>query len=122
MANIPAVSYWDGTEWVGLPGFRGEQGEGGKPAFVKTTETTLLASGWSGGSQTISVTGATADKTKTHIIFDVSMEATAEEIEAAISGIVRATAQGDGSLTVTAFGDAPTIDIPVSVMVTGVEG
>lgn len=93
----------------------------GKPVGVSAT---LLAANWSGEGpyvQTIAVAGMTADKEKTHAFFDIAMGATADEVEAAVAGIIRATAQGAGTIVVTAFGEMPSVDIPVNVIVMGAE-
>ena len=74
--------------------------------------TTLLAASWSNKSQTINVTGVTADNTVL-----VSANPTSVE-EYSASGII-CTAQGAGTLTFT-YEFAPTNDLVVNVVILGV--
>lgn len=80
----------------------------------------LYADGWTDGSparQTMNIGGVAADRANIHIVFDLAENASQAETEAAFAGILRATGQGDGTLTVTAFGDVPKIDIPVNALI-----
>lgn len=81
---------------------------------------TLTAAGWNGASapytQTVSVTGATASN---NIIFDLGMGITASQLEAGVDAMLKATSQGTGTVTITAFGDKPAVDIPVQFIIIG---
>lgn len=82
-----------------------------KAAYVQTT---LQASAWSDGVQTVAVEGVTA-KSAGDVGLDDSIEA--EEYAAAAMARLMKTGQGAGTITVTAFGEVPTIDIPIMVRV-----
>lgn len=74
---------------------------------------TLTASGWSNGSQTITVTGIAADSNG-----NVGLSASANNtaIAAASEAQLCVTAQAANSLTITARGVVPTCDIPVTII------
>ena len=74
---------------------------------------TLLASGWSSGQQTISVTGVTASSNG---IIGLSQSATSAQLEAARDAELQITGQGNGTVTITANNGAPSVDIPVVVI------
>ena len=85
-----------------------------------------LGNGWSSSSpytQTISVTGVTATN---NIVVGLAASATATQYDAACSAKILCTAQGPGTITLTAYGDEPIdptnntpVDIPFTVIVTG---
>lgn len=75
----------------------------------------LLMSAWSDDSpyvQTISVEGLTADQNG---IITIGQNITTEQLEDVVAADMRISDQADGSLTVTAYGDKPTRDIPVTI-------
>ena len=77
----------------------------------------LLMSAWSDDSpyvQTISVEGLTADQNG---IITIGQNITTEQLE--VKADMRISDQADGSLTVTAYGDKPTRDIPVTIILLG---
>ena len=79
----------------------------------------LLMSAWSDNSpyiQTISVDSLTADQNG---IITIGQNITTEQIEDVVAADMRITDQADGSLTVTAYGDKPTRDIPVTIILLG---
>lgn len=85
----------------------------------ETAAAVLYADCWAGGppaQQTLNIGGITADGQNVHVVFDLAGNASQEQTEAAVAGILRATGQGEGALTVTAFGEVPKIDIPVNVL------
>lgn len=92
---------------------------GGKAAPA-TVQTVSAASGsWSSATpptQTIQVTGVTANN---NIIVGIASTATSTQYEAATAAKLLCTAQGAGTITLTAFGDKPTVNIPISVMILG---
>lgn len=79
----------------------------------------LLMSAWSNNSpyvQTISVDGLAA---KQNGIITIGQNITTEQLEDVVAADMRITDQVDGSLTVTAYGDKPTRDIPVTIILLG---
>ena len=75
---------------------------------------TLTAAGWSDGVQTLSVSAVTASNNGS---LRIAQSATDEQFAAWGAAQPRVTAQAAGSLTVKAVGTAPTIDIPVEVVI-----
>ena len=75
--------------------------------------TTLLASAWSAGQQTVAIEGMTAD---TDGVVGISQLISDAELEAVKSAELYVCGQGDGTLTIAAFGDVPTCDIPIVVI------
>ena len=67
-------------------------------------------------SQTISVDGLTEEQNG---IITIGQNITTEQIEDAVDADMRISSQADGSLTVTAYGDKPTRDIPVTIILLG---
>ncbi len=79
----------------------------------------LLMSAWSDDSpyvQTISVEGLNADQNG---IITIGQNITTEQLEDVVAADMRISDQADGSLTVTAYGDKPTRDIPVIIILLG---
>lgn len=79
----------------------------------------LLMSAWSDDSpyvQTISVEGLNADQNG---IITIGQNITTEQLEDVVAADMRISDQADGSLTVTAYGDKPTRDIPVTIILLG---
>ena len=74
---------------------------------------TLLASAWSAGQQTVAIEGMTAD---TDGVGGISQLIADAELEAVKSAELYVCGQGDGTLTIAAFGDVPTCDIPIVVI------
>lgn len=79
----------------------------------------LLMSAWSDDSpyvQTISVEGLNADQNG---IITIGQNITTEQLEDVVAADMRISDQTDGTLTVTAYGDKPTRDIPVTIILLG---
>ena len=85
-------------------------------APVNAFNVTLAAASWSNSNYVINNASITANEL---VIVDLSVSITAEQVEAAIAATIRPTAQTAGSVTLTAFGDVPAIDIPVSIWLLG---
>lgn len=85
-------------------------------AVVKTG--TLTASGWTGETapyiQTVAIEGITAD---TNGYAGIPDTATDEQFLASTTAILRLAGQGDGTITVKAYGTKPAVDIPIAVVV-----
>lgn len=92
---------------------------GAAPAAILRTAT-LSAASWAGSSapytQTVSVSGITASSVASA---GLSMGATGAQAQAARAAALLATAQGAGAITFSAFGDKPTVDLPVGVVILG---
>ncbi len=80
---------------------------------AQTAQATLLASGWADGVQSLAIGGLSAEGAGA--IYPAST-ATAEQVLAYGAAIPYVTGQAAGSVTITAAGSIPTIDIPVEVM------
>ena len=79
----------------------------------------LSMSAWSENapySQTISVDGLTEEQNG---IITIGQNITTEQLEDVVAADMRISDQADGSLTVTAYGDKPTRDIPVTIILLG---
>lgn len=76
----------------------------------------LSAASWSDNTYTLAVTGATADNV---VELTPAPSITADQVEALQAANIIGTAQSTDSITLTAFGDVPTIDIPIIVIVRG---
>lgn len=80
----------------------------------RSVETTLLKDGWRSGMQTLTVEGVTS---KTNGVIGVAHTISETQMEAAKTAEMYVCGQADGTITVAAFGDAPTAqDIPVVVI------
>lgn len=81
---------------------------------------TLPASGWSEGSspcfQTISVEGLTASQNG---VIGVAQDITTQQMEVVCAAELHVSGQSDGAITITANGDRPTCDIPVTIILIG---
>lgn len=88
-----------------------------------TLDLVLSANSWNGTeapyTQTINNELITSDCDG---MISFSTTITDEELEVASAGKIRLTEQGDGFITVTASGDLPTIDLPITLMLFGVSG
>lgn len=82
---------------------------------VRTQTATLTASGWSGAApctQAVAVAGLGAEALA---VVGLSHSATAAQREACRAARLTPTAQAAGSVTVTADGARPTVDIPICI-------
>lgn len=80
-------------------------------------ESVLLMSAWSDVApyvQTISIENLTANQNG---LITIGQDITTEQVENVIAAEMRISNQTDGSLTVTAYGDKPTCDIPVIIII-----
>lgn len=88
-----------------------------KTTISTTTKSiTLSASGWSSGTYTISDSLITTTSNQEII---PSPSISADQYKALVKASLVATGQSAGSVTIKAFGAAPTIDIPVTVIFRG---
>lgn len=89
----------------------GAKGGGSKAYFG-----TLLASGWSSGEQTLVFEDVNADSNG---MMGVPQTISDTEMEAAKTAELYVCGQGAGTVRVAAFGDVPTRDIPVVLILVG---
>lgn len=80
---------------------------------VTNVQATLLANAWSGNSQTVEVEGMTATRTG---LVGLAITATATERQACRNAILVMTAQGTDSITITADGTVPSINLPINIL------
>lgn len=86
-------------------------------AAVSTIVTaTLSASGWSSGTYVLTVSGVTATSNQ-EILPAVGI--TAEQLEALQAANIQDGGQAVNNITLKAYGDVPTIDIPIRVIKRG---
>lgn len=85
-----------------------------KANIIDCFDTTLAAASWSDKTYTVSVLTLAADD---DMVVGLAQTATEEQAEACRSAMIRASAQAEGSFTMTADGDIPAIDIPIAVMI-----
>ena len=83
-----------------------------------STDVTPFHDGWAyftpdAGQQTVAIEGMTAD---TDGVVGISQLISDAELEAVKSAELYVCGQGDGTLTIAAFGDVPTCDIPIVVI------
>ncbi len=85
-----------------------------KAAPATDTSATLTAAGWTGTAAPYTQTVAVADLSATaKLTVGLAATITAEQYEAAAAAMLLATAQAAGSVTVSAFGEKPTVDVPI---------
>lgn len=107
----------DGAQ--GPPGAAGERGEPGPPITL-TPVNVSLGTEWVGTdapfTQTVAVTGITATN---HALFDAAGTASAAQINALTDAVILAASQTTNSITFKAFGEKPTITIPLTILILG---
>lgn len=85
-----------------------------------SVELILTAAGWAESdgqyTQTIAVDGVTAEQNG---LISVSQAASKEQREAARNAILDMLSQGEGSITVAAYGEKPTVNIPIELVLIG---
>lgn len=90
---------------------------------ASSQDAVLRAAGWSGTSapytQTVPVSIVKNPAIDGYV--GLAETVTTEQWNAAALARLRKTAQGNGTITITAEGDRPAIDIPITVVLTGME-
>ena len=81
-----------------------------------SVESVLKAGNWVNNMQTVTVAGM---KASSNGGAGLSMSASKEQVEAAAAAMLKPTAKADGSITITAFGDVPEIDLPIEILIVG---
>ena len=90
----------------------------GKADKSESLSLTATAAGWSSAeppTQTISATGVTASNN----ILVGAGSLTSQQQEAMVAAQIMCTAQASGTITLTAYGEKPTIDLPIAVIILG---
>lgn len=80
------------------------------------TPATLLSTGWTGDTYTLSVAGVTAGSAQEIL---PALAITEEQLEALQGANIQDAGQSAGSITLKAFGDVPTIDLPIRIIKRG---
>ena len=88
----------------------------GAAAKATIVTATLAANGWSNGAYILTVSGVTATSNQ-EILPAVNI--TAEQLEALQGANIQDGGQTAGNITLKAYGDVPTIDIPIRVIKRG---
>lgn len=92
----------------------------GKAQRSAIVNATLTAGGWTGDTapfqQVIAIDGLTAEQNGSA---SLAQNVSAEQLSAAKAASMRVSAQGEGTLTITADGDKPAVDIPIVVILLG---
>lgn len=85
----------------------------------KSLDFILYATDWVGNTYTVSHQdiGAESDG-----ILNLAANVTAVQYEVAANASMRISSQAEGSITITAYGDIPSIDIPITLIILGVVG
>lgn len=87
-----------------------------KASKSTTVTATLAASAWADGVYVLSVAGVTAASNQEVL---PAVNITAAQLKALQSANIQDGGQTAGSITLKAFGDVPTIDIPIRVIKRG---
>ena len=91
-----------------------------KAAKSNALALTATASGWTGNSepytQTITATGVTSS---VNIELGVGGSLTSEQLDAILAAKIVCTAKGTNSVTLSAYGEKPTVDLPFAVFILG---
>ena len=97
-----------------------DRGLPGQDAIAEV-RTVQLSTGWSGESapytQTVTVPGVTTSST---VLIDVEDTVTAEQMDAYINAKIAGGGQDTGSVTLKAFGDKPSVAVPIKILIMGV--
>ena len=86
----------------------------GKTTTQYATDITLLAANWSGTQYTVSNSNI---KLSSYIYIDIPDNLTQTQYNAVASANLACVNQTSGSVTLEAFGDVPTIDLPITIIV-----
>lgn len=88
----------------------------GAAATASIVTATLAANGWADGVYILTVSGVTTTSNQEIL---PAVDITAEQLEALQAANIQDGGQTAGSITLKAFGDVPTIDIPIRVIKRG---
>ena len=104
----------------GPKGETGATGPAGKDAVTSAVSLTIASTAWTGDeapyTATVTCNGVTASN---HIIVGAGGALTAEQQSAMAAAMIVCTGQGTNTITLSAYGTVPSIDLPVNVMIVG---
>ena len=107
------VTMYDGTKQQ----YNVATESGGAVAEKSTTvEATLLASGWAEGEYTLIVDGVTADSYQEVL---PALGISGEQLAALQSANIQDAGQREDAMVLKAYGEVPTIDLPIRVVLRG---
>lgn len=118
---VKGKDYFDGKDGEdGYTPVKGKDYFDGKDAFTAAVSVTVPSTAWTGSTApytaTVTCSGVTASN---HIIVGAGGALTAEQQAAMAAAMIVCTGQGADRITLSAFGEVPTIDLPVNVMIVG---
>lgn len=118
---VKGKDYFDGKNGEdGYTPVKGKDYFDGKDAFTAAVAVNVLSTAWTGDAApytaTVACNGVTADN---HIIVGTGGALTADQQAAMAAAMIVCTGQGANSITLSAFGEVPDIDLPVNVMIVG---
>ena len=117
--NVLTVTKTDGSKSTFIVK-NGSKGSDGKNAFSGAYALTVPASAWMGDEAPYMATVAcSAVTTSNHLVVGSGGEVTVDQQKALVNAMIICTMQATGSITLTAYGKKPVIDLPVNVMVVG---
>lgn len=91
----------------------------GAAAKSKAVTLTVLASAWQDHGPYTATVACSIATASNNLIVGAGDNLTAEQLEAMSAATIVCTGQANGRLTLTAFGEVPTIDLPVNVLEVG---
>ena len=104
----------------GVQGPTGPAGADGKNAFTAAVAVTVASTAWTGSeapfTATVACSGVTTDN---KIIVGAGGVLTVEQHASMVAAQIFCTGQGANTITLSAFGAVPEIDLPVNVMIVG---
>lgn len=107
----------ENPDTINIMGPKGDKGDTGGAAGEAVTVT---AASWAGDAAPFTATVASALATAdNHLIVGAGGALTAEQQEAMAAAMIICTGQANGSITLSAFGDKPEIDLPVNIICVG---
>lgn len=98
-----------------------EQARTNLGAAKKSIATTLTVpvSAWEGEGPYTATLSCSVAKESNNLVVGAGGNLTTEQMEAMVAAVLVCTAQSSGKITLTAYGDVPTLDLPVNVLEVG---
>jgi len=108
---VTDVTYSDGELHVTKNGVTTDTEIGGGSGTI-SVQATLTSSAWSNKQQSVTIQGVT---TTSNGFVGLDINATVTQREAARMAILYISSQSENTITITADGDVPSVDIPITV-------